>query len=337
MAVRGVGYWGETPAEYLELARQAESAGFDLVWSNELHRTAFVPLAGVAAQTSRITLGTGVVLAFTRSPLITALSALDLDELSGGRLVLGLGTGVQRLNEDWHGVRYGKPVPHLRETVAVMRLFLAGLDKGQPLDFEGEYYNLHLRGYQRHYPAVRAKIPIFLGGVGPLMVQLAGEVADGWVGHSLSSPEYLDRVIVPRLKAGLDRAGRSRQDFQICPSITVAIGQNAREARRVAAGSIAFYATVRTYQAFFAFHGFEDALPPIQAAFRRGDIGAMIEAVPDAMIDTYTAAGTIDQVRARLATYDAVADSVRLVAAHQFVSPEETRDQQHKILETLGK
>ncbi|HEX2173556.1 MAG TPA: LLM class flavin-dependent oxidoreductase [Dehalococcoidia bacterium] len=336
MAQRGVGIFGETPAEYLELAQQAESAGFHSIWSNELHRTAFVPLAAVAARTSRIQLGTGVVLAFTRSPLITALSALDLDELAGGRLILGLGTGVQRLNEDWHGVRYGKPVPHLRETVAVLRLFLDGLAKGRPIDFEGEYYNLHIRGYERHYPPVRERIPIVLGGVGPLMVRLAGEVGDGWLGHSLSSPEYLSRVIVPQLKAGLDRAGRSRQDFQIMPSVTVSIGRDAREARRVAAGSIAFYATVRTYQSFFAFHGFESALPPIQAAFKRGDIGAMIEAVPDEMIDAYTAAGTIDQVRARLAKYDETADVIRLVAAHQFVSPEETREQQRNILDMLG-
>lgn len=179
MTKRGVGYWGETAAEYLQAARDAEAAGFDAVWSNELHRTAFVPLAAVAAQTSRVQLGTGVVLAFTRSPLITALSALDLDEISNGRLILGLGTGVQRLNEDWHGVHYGKPVPHLRETVAVLRLLLDGAAKGEPMEYRGEYHKLNIRGYKRHFPPVRERIPIYLGGVGPLMIRLAGEVGDG--------------------------------------------------------------------------------------------------------------------------------------------------------------
>lgn len=142
---------------------------------------------------------------------------------------------------------------------------------------------------------------------------------------------------MPQLEIGLAKSGRSRSDFQVCPSITCAIDPDPRAARRIAAGTLAFYATVRTYNSFFAFHGFESVLPAIQAAFRRGDLGAMIEAVPDEMIDTYTACGTVDQVRTRLAEYETVADAVRLVAPHQFVSPEETRAQQRRILEVLGR
>ena len=336
MAQRGLGLWGETPDDYLAMAEQAEAAGFHSIWSNELHRTALVPLAAVAARTSRIKLGTGIVLAFVRSPLITALSVLDLDEIARGRLILGLGTGVQRLNEDWHNVHYGRPVPHLRETVQVLRLLLEGVGKGEPMTYQGEYYRLNVRGYRRPYPPAQPRIPIVLAGVGPLMVRLAGEVGDGWLGHSLSSPHYLRDVIVPQLLAGLKRSGRTRQDFQICPSLTCAIDPDPREARRIAAGAVAFYATVRTYTSFFAFHGFEAALPPIQAAFRKGDIKGMVDAVPDEMVDAYTAAGTIDQVRARLAQYDEHADLVRLTAPLHFVSPEVTRAQQRKILELLG-
>ncbi len=336
MAQRGLSLWGETADEYLALAEQAETAGFHSIWSNELHRTALVPLAAAAARTTRLKLGTGVVLAFVRSPFITALSVLDLDEIAHGRLILGLGTGVQRLNEDWHNVRYGRPVPHLRETVEVLRLLLDRVGTGEPITYEGEYYHLNVRGYRRPYRPVQERIPIVLAGVGPLMVRLAGEVGDGWLGHSLSSPHYLREVIVPQLLAGLQRSGRGRQDFQICPSLTCAIDRDPKEARRIAAGAVAFYATVRTYTSFFAFHGFEAALPPIQAAFRKGDIPGMVDAVPDEMVDAYTAAGTIDQVRARLAQYDEHADLVRLTPPTHFVPHEVTRAQQRNILELLG-
>jgi len=105
-------------ADWQEAARAAEDAGFVAAWSNELHRTAFMPLAGAAVSTSTIALGTAVALAFVRSPLVTALEALDLDELCGGRLVLGLGSGVKRLVESWHGAAFEHPAARLRQTVA---------------------------------------------------------------------------------------------------------------------------------------------------------------------------------------------------------------------------
>lgn len=336
MAERGLGYWGETADEYLAVARQAEAAGFHSVWSSELHRTAFVPLAGIAARTSRIKLGTGVALAFVRSPLIAALSALDLDELSGGRLLLGLGSGVQRLNEDWHNTPFGQAVPHMRETIQALRLLLAGAHQGRPLSYAGEYYRLNIQGYRRPYPPVQERIPIYLAAVGPHMLRLSGEVADGWLGHELGSPQYLREVILPRIAAGLSRAGRSREEFQICPSVICAIADDPREARRLAAGQVAFYATVRTYHDFFAFHGFEAALPAVREAFRRGDTAAMIDAVPDEMVDAYTAAGTVDQVRARLREYDDLADLIKLSAPAYYNPPEATRVLQRRILEQLG-
>lgn len=336
MARRGLGFWGQTAEEYLAVAQQAEAAGFDALWSSELHRTAFVPLAAIAARTSRIALGTGIALAFVRSPLITALTALDLDEIAQGRLILGLGSGVPRLNADWHGVRFGRAVPHLRETVQVLRLLLDGIGRGERIAFEGAYERLDVRGYRRPYPPVRERIPIYLAGVGPAMVRLAGEIADGWLGHDLNSPRYLREVILPQLEAGLARAGRPRAGFQVCASVVCAIAGDAREARRIAAGQVAFYATVRTYQALFAFHGFEAPLDAVRTAFRAADERAMVDAVPDEMVDAYTVAGTIDQVRAKLAAYDELADVVRLAAPYHFVPPEVTREQQRRIVELLG-
>ncbi|MBI3966987.1 MAG: LLM class flavin-dependent oxidoreductase [Chloroflexi bacterium] len=336
MAKRGLTFWGETASEYLDVAQQAEAAGFESVWTAEFHRTAFVPLAAAAVRTQRVRLGTGIALSFVRSSLITALTALDLDELSGGRLVLGLGTGVQRLNEDWHGVTYGRPVPHLRELVAVLRMFLAGVTKGGPLTFEGRYYRLNVHGYERPHPPVRERIPIYLAGIGPGMVRLAGEVADGWIGHDLNSPHYVNEVVVPRIDEGLGRSGRSRASFVLCPSVVCAIDHDPWEARRIAAGHVAFYATVRTYAPFFTFLGFESALPAIQSAFRAGDVRGMVNAVPSEMIDACTATGTIDEVRAKVAEYEGVADLIKLSAPYHFLPPETVRAQQQALIKLFA-
>src|SRR6478736_6951230 len=116
--------WGETLAELADAARRAELAGAEVVWVPELHRSASVSAAAIAQATTTAQVGTAIQLAFTRSPMVTALEALDLDELAGGRFVLGLGTGVQRLNEDWYNAQWGKPVAHLRETIKVIRTFI---------------------------------------------------------------------------------------------------------------------------------------------------------------------------------------------------------------------
>jgi probable F420-dependent oxidoreductase len=335
-AGRALCLWGESTSELQEVAKQAEGSGFESVWSDELHRSAFVPLAAVACSTSQVQLGTGTALAFIRSPFTTALTALDLDELSGGRLILGLSSGVQRLNEDWHGVEFGKPITHFREAVKIIRQVMENASQGEPVSFEGEYYKIRLRGYHRPFPVVRDHIPIVLGGVGPRMVALAGEIADGWLGHELSSIDYIQKVIMPNLKEGLSRTGRQWDNFTICPSMVCAISKDASEARRIAAGAVAFHATVKTYRNLFAFHGFEEEVGRIWAAFRSGDYEVMINAVSDEMVDTYTAAGTLDQVRAKLATYDGMADSIKLMAPCRFVDPEVTRDQQQIIIESLA-
>lgn len=336
MSGRGIGLWGETLTEAVEWARAAEAAGFGSVWNDELHRSAFVPLAGVATATSRIQLCLGIALAFTRSPLITALTALDLDELSGGRFTLGLGSGVQRLNEDWHNVPFGKAVPHLRETVALVRLLMAQAHRGEPIAFQGDYYQVNIRGYRRPYKPVRERLPIILAGVGPAMLALAGEVADGWLGHELNSPEFIRDTILPRIASGIARSGRARAAFDARASVVCAISTDGREARRQAAGTVAFYATVRTYAPLFAFHGFGEEAARIQQLFRAGDHAGMVDAVPDAMVDTYTAAGTVDEVRARLRRYEEVADSVRLAPPRYFVEPEVTRSQLGRIIERLA-
>jgi len=331
-----LGLAGESTLDLVRAVERAEAAGFHSAWSTELHHTAFVPLAAAAMRTTRIQLGTGIALAFVRSPLITALTALDLDELSDGRAILGLGTGVERLNERWHNARFGAAAPHMRETVDLVRLFLRGVYTNEPLRFTGEYYDIDVRGYQRPGKPVRERLPIYIAAVGPAMTRLAGEIGDGWLSHELNSPRYFTEMIWPNLQRGLQRAGREREQITLCASLLCAPNRDRVLARRAAAAQIAFYASVRTYAPFFAFHGFGSEATRIQERFRAGDRGGMLAAVSEAMIDCFAAAGTPDEVRRALGRYGDTVDIVKLSAPSHDIPPEETAALQEGILDLFA-
>ncbi len=309
--------WGESLAELAAAARAAESAGADAVWVSELHRSAPVQLAAIAAATSRVRLGTAIALAFVRSPLVTALEAMDLDELSGGRLVLGLGTGVQRLAEDWHNARWGKPVGHLRETVRAVRELVARSHLGDPIELDGSYEPVRMRGYRRPFLPVRTAIPVYLASVGPELTRLAGEIGDGWIAHELGSPANLRANVLPLLSEGALRGGRSRSDLEVVASACCVPLEDGRLARRWAAGVVALAKAVRE-------------------AFRSGDARGMVDAVPDAMVDALTLAGTPDEVRERLGGYEGVVDAVKLSPPTQLVPAEATRAAQAGILRLVA-
>jgi probable F420-dependent oxidoreductase len=332
-----LGVWGQTMAELREAAKAAEAGRFESLWTAELHRSAFVTTAAVATSTSRVAVGTGIALAFVRSPMILALSALDLDELSEGRLILGLGAGVRRLNEEWHARPYGKPAPHLREVVAIVRRFIADSHRGVPIDFDGEYEKTHVRHYQRPFHPVRDSIPIYLAGMGPWMLRLAGEVGDGWIAHELGSADYLKKRALPLLAEGLARSARPRSSLRVVTSACCVPMADGRQARRFAAGLVAFYASVRTYDEFFDFHGFLPEAKEVQRRFREGDLDHMADACPDEMVDRLTIAGTPDEVRSRLSDYDGLADVVKLTPPTHLVPEEVTRLSQAAILEMFSK
>lgn len=328
--------WAESLRELVDVSRRAEAGGIDTVWLPELHRSATVPLAAVALATSTVRLGSAIMLAFVRSPMVTALEALDLDELMDGRLVLGLGTGVQRLNEDWHHANWGKPVGHMRETVAAVRAFVARAHLGEDICLEGEFEPVRVRGYQRPFAPRRTEIPVFLAAVGPAMSRLAGRVGDGWIGHELGSPRHLEQEILPHLSGGLADSGRTRADLEVVASVCCVPHADGRLARRWGAGLVAFYATVRTYEPLFEAHGFLDEARAVQAAFRAGDEPGMIAAVPDAMVDALTVAGEPDEVLERLRSYDGLADGLKLSPPTHFVSAAATRQAQENILAMVG-
>ena len=326
---------GIAPAEEIaRLAGQAEDAGFDTLWAPEMSHEPFLPLAAAAASTSRIRLGTSIALAFVRSPWVTALSALDMDLLSGGRFTLGLGTGLKRLNERWHGVAYGKPTPHIRECVQVVRLIIENAHLGRPIRFSGQYYDLDIQGWQRPYAPQRERIPIFLAGVREGMIRTAAEVADGLLGHAIYSLPWVRQTVLPAVARGLAQAGRERGRFHLCLSVCCAVGKDQAAARRAAAATVAFYATVKTYEPLFT--AFPSEYRRIQEAALTDDTAAMVDAVSDAMVDAFAVAGPPEEARRKLEAYAELADSICLAPPDQLIDPAETGAYRQALLATFG-
>ncbi len=329
--------WGETLAELADASARAERAGAEAIWVPELHRSATVTAAAVIGATTRVQVGTAITLAFTRSPMVTALEALDLDELSGGRFVLGLGTGVQRLNEDWHHARWGKPVGHLTETVRNIRAFVAGATTGEPIEFDGEFEPIRLRGYERPYPVQRTELPIYLAAMGPAMTRLAGRIAQGWISHELCSPAFLAERALPEIEAGLATAGRQRSDIDLVVSACCSVDPDPDVAIDRVRGHVGFYASVRTYADFFAFHGLADGQQRVIDAFRSGK-GAehLAAAVTAEMVDAITLNGDRDRVAEQLTAYAGLADSVKLSAPTHGLTPAQIRAGQDEVIALIA-
>jgi probable F420-dependent oxidoreductase len=323
---------GDAADELAEQAREADAAGIDCIWAPELFRSSFTQAVWLAARTERVGIATGIAWAFTRSPFILAVSALDADEMSGGRFRLGLGAGVKRLNETWHGVDYGRPAPHLRETVEAVRLIMAKARAGEPIRYRGEYHDIDIKGWVRPHPAPRESLPIYVAAVQEGMARMAGDVADGLVGHPMCSLRWLDEVLVANLDVGLSRSGRERAGFDFLPTVCCVISDDQEAAYEAARRTICFYATVRTYAPLWEMHGFGDAAAAVGEAFRAGDFAAMPGHVPAEMVDTYCAAGSVDQVRHRVAEVAERGDGVFLTPPTYFIPPDEIAEYQRRIV-----
>jgi probable F420-dependent oxidoreductase len=320
--------------ELSALAAKAEAAGFHALWTSEMFHDPFLPLAAASAATSRIGLGTSIALAFVRSPWVTALSALDLDVLSRGRFILGLGTGLKRMNERWHGVAYGKPTPHIKEVVQVIRMVTERAHGGQSIRYSGQYYDVDIQGWTRPVAPVRERIPIYLAGVREGMIRTATQVADGLLGHPIYPLRWIKDVVVPSVARGLKDAGRSREDFHLCLAVCCAIDRDVAQARRHAAATIAFYATVNTYEPLFT--AFPAAVKRIRDALMRGDQQAMTDAVSEEMIDAFAIAGTAEDARRALGAYLELADTICLVPPDQNVPREAVQKYREALVDAFG-
>jgi probable F420-dependent oxidoreductase len=327
---------GDSADDLAEQADAAEAAGIDCVWTPELFRSSVTQATWLAAKTDKVGIATGIAWAFTRSAFILAVSALDIDEMSGGRFRLGLGAGVKRLNETWHDVEYGKPAPHLRETIEATRQIMQQAASGQPIRYEGDYVDIDIKGWIRPHKAARDRVPIYTAAMQEGMCRMAGDVADGLIGHPMCPVRWVDEVMIPSFETGLSRSGRDRKDIDFLPTVCCAIDDDEERAIDAARRTIAFYATVRTYRPLWEMHGFADAAEAAGDAFRKGDLAAVPEAIPDEMVDAYTAAGPLDKVRARVEEMAERGDGLWLTPPTYFIPPEQLLEYQTKIVEEFG-
>jgi len=292
-----------------DLARRCEDAGFESLWIAETSRTAFVQAAIAAQATERIRIGTSIALAFPRSPVITAMAARDVAELSGGRFVLGLGTQVKRVNQFRYATGFEHPAPKMREVIEVCRAVWDSF-AGQPIDHRGRFYTVTMSPFPGA-GAAPGPIPVHLAAVNEHMVRLAGEVCDGFLGHPFTSARYLAEVVRPRLTEAAARAGRDLDEVEVAQSVIVRIGDR-EQALAEAKLQIAFYATTRTYRGVLDLHGWGEVVDPLREAHAAGDLVRMVGLITDEMAETYAVVGTPEEARAQMRRFDGLADTIIL-------------------------
>jgi probable F420-dependent oxidoreductase len=323
---------GGTARPQVALARRAEAAGFASVWSAEFwNQHPFAVLGAVAEATGRIGIGTAIANAFTRSPVIHATAALDLDELSGGRMQLGLGSGTSRMNVEWYGVPFARPAARMAECVRVLRALFEAKDR-VGFRFEGEFYDLAIPMFTRP-GAPRPAVPVLVAAVNRRMVETAGTVADGLIGHPIASRRWHRERTLPWLRAAEEAAARPPGACRLVPYVLTSIQEDRALARRDARSQIGFYFSVSVYRSVLELHGRADVADACRAALARFDLRGLAEAVPDALVDEMAVAGTPDEARERLAEWRDLCDEPLLYAPTAGVPPERVRANLDAILD----
>ncbi len=307
----------DDPSEAPRLARKAEEFGFDCFWVNETKHDPFLQLALAAASTRRVALGTSIALAFTRSPTTIAYTAWDLQRVSRGRLILGLGSQVKGHIERRFGLRWEPPAPKMKETVRALRAVWGSWQGGSRLDFRGRFYRLDLMTpFFSPGPIDHPDIPVYLAGVNEGMCRAAGAVADGLHVHPLHTVRYLREKVLPALAAGAEKSGRRREDIAVAASVFAAVGASEKErkkAREALRGQIAFYASTRSYRKVMELHGWEEACDRLHDLSTKGEWEKMGEETTDEMLEEFVVQGSWEEMGGLLRRrYRGLAERVRL-------------------------
>jgi F420-dependent oxidoreductase-like protein len=337
-----IGYWGLglTAREQLELVLEAERLGYDSVWTAEAYGSDAATILGwLAGATERIKLGSAIFQMPGRSPALTAMTAATLDQLSGGRMRLGIGSSGPQVAEGWHGQRFGQQLQRTREYVAVVRMALAR----ERVEFHGETLELPLpdgpgKALKLTIAPAQERIPIYIAAIGPKNTALAAEIGDGWL-PMMFSPEHVGELR-PLLEEGFARAGDGKgyDDFEIAPSVNVFITDDVATARDAMRPFIALYVggmgsrRRNFYNDLVSRYGFEDAARTVQDLYLEGKREEAMAALPDALIDTVTLCGPRDAARERLGILrDAGVGT--LVVSPMAWTFEERRDQLRLVAE----
>jgi len=287
-----------------DYARKAEAMGYDTLWSAETQHDPYLPLAVAASATSRIKLGTNIATVFSRSPMVTAMIAWDLQKASAGRFTLGLGTQVKAHNERRFSVKYESPGPKMAEAIRAIHAIWDCWQNGTKLDFKGQFYTFDvMTPFFNPGPIEHPKIPIFVAAVNPYMCGVAGEFCDGMHVHPFNSPKYLRELVQPAVNAGLAKSGRARKDFTYATASFVVVGDTPEERSQQAQmvkQQIAFYGSTRTYQPVLDCHGWGDLTTKLHRKSIEGDWKGMADLITDEMLDTYAVTATYDKLAAAL-------------------------------------
>lgn len=302
-----------------DLARTAEGAGFDGIWSPELDFDSFLPLPVVAKHTDDVELGTRIATAFTRSPMVLALMGWDLQKFSDGRFVLGLGTQVKSHNERRFSVdfEWESPGPRLKEVVeSVKHIWNVFQGEADELDYQGEFYQFTLMIEMFDPGSIDHPVPeVWVAGVNEYNLRLAGEVADGLCMHPFNTPEYTEEVIAPLVEEGADHAGKSMDEVTLSASPFVITGDEEQRAqqRREVKRRIAFYGSTPTYHDVFELHGWKDIGKELHELSKESEWEQMRSLITDEMVATFAVEAPPGELAGEIReAYGGVADRVQL-------------------------
>jgi F420-dependent oxidoreductase-like protein len=325
-----IGYWGlgMGPQEQLQVVQEAERIGFDSVWAAEAYGSdAATVLAWLAAGTERVKLGSAIFQMPGRSPAMTAMTAATLDQLSRGRVLLGIGSSGPQVAEGWHGQRFGRQLQRTREYVEVVRMALAR----KRVQYQGQTLVLPLpdgpgKALKLTISPVQERIPIYLAAIGPKNTELAGEIADGWI-PTFFSPEHVAELR-QLLEAGAARSGRSLDGFDIAPTVNAYVSDDREAARNIMRPVLALYIggmgsrAQNFYNNLVQRYGFEAAAREIQELYLDGRQDDAAAAIPDALIDMVSLCGPRDVVRDRLAAYREAGVGTLMLSPMAFTAAE---------------
>ncbi len=308
-----IGYWGLglSSEDQLEIVQEAERLGYDSVWAAEAYGSDTATVLGwLAGQTTTIRLGSGIFQMPGRSAAMTAMTAATIDQISNGRMILGIGSSGPQVSEGWHGVRFGKQLARTRDYVAVLRMALAR----ERLEYQGETLELPLpdgpgKALKLTIGTVQQQIPIYIAAIGPKNTQLAGEIADGVI-PTLFSPEHV-AVMRDELQIGVERAGggKTLADIDIAPTVQVYVGDDIESARDLMRPFIGLYVggmgsrKQNFYNQLVRRYGFEDAAQEVQDLYLEGKKDEACAALPDELIDMVSIHGPAEHVRERIAAF----------------------------------
>jgi probable F420-dependent oxidoreductase len=265
------------------------------------------------------------------------MTAWDLDELSGGRFILGLGTQVKRVNEHRFSVKFEHPAPKIKEYVQVLRTVWAA-NRGEDVKHEGRFYDVTMPTFHGQPQPHRRDVPVYLAAVGKIMARTCGEVADGLLAHPLASPLYLKEVVRPAIAEGAERAGRKPEECNLTTDWMISISDDADLARREVKLQIAFYATTRTYLPIMELHNRAHIVPELRSAFEVRDKDRMVELIDDELLDQMALTGTQAEVREKALAWAKEAGADRLMCAGPWYGPKPERmmENYQAIVETFG-